>query len=119
MSDNSNNNNSTNNAGLQIISEKICKSTDVLMRTYRYRNFEIQYEKDMRGELLTKCDAKNTRFPEFRISAVQNDGPSLFSASICSSKPEVVKGMAEELRDAAELLVLLNEMFLSTSESLD
>lgn len=89
--------------------ERTSKSTGLLTKIYQYGNFNIEVEIDTLGFLPAECRVENRKIPEISFGVCQGQKPvlSLFYNTTDAAKADE---LAEELKDAARLMELLQDI---------
>lgn len=97
------------NKSLKLIKERTSKSTGLMTRIYQYGNFKIEVEIDTLGSLPAECRVENKKIHELSIGICQGQKPVL-SLFYNATDAEKVDELAEELKDAARLMDLLQDI---------
>ena len=102
---------------LQLVKSKTYESIRSHQEIYRYKNFEIKAEYDLDGTMPAVYRAKNLRCPELTMLAVESVPGINFELLPCIAGAKEARMLADELRDAADLIDLLKEKFPKISKT--
>lgn len=94
----------------ELVKKRFREGMDILYLTYRYENYLIDIEVDIRGQMMPQYTAKNQRSKDISFTKVGDLKPRVLVEYFSSDNQNETKIFSEEVADAAALLSGFSEL---------